>query len=220
MTYYHHIRREIQPLLPKSASQILEVGAGAGGTLGWLKTIYPKAETTGVELNPELQDDLKKNVDLVIIGRVEECLPESKTFDLILLLDVLEHLPDSTNVLQRIGKLLKKGGRVIVSVPNVAHLSVLLPLLLRRRFNYQNAGILDRTHVRFFVEDTAIKLLNDANLIATSGLLSGLQGRKSKLLDRFSFGLLRHYLTKQYIMVGESRDGHFNQRKIQWQIAE
>jgi 2-polyprenyl-3-methyl-5-hydroxy-6-metoxy-1,4-benzoquinol methylase len=220
MDYYHFVRREIEPLLPKSPNRILEVGAGAGDTLKWLKTIYPKAETTAVELNPDLLDELKQNADVAVIGQIDETFTELKTYDLILLLDVLEHLPDSTTTLRKLSKLLEPGGQVIVSVPNIAHLSVSVPLLLKRRFNYQDSGILDRTHLRFFVEDTAIKLLNDANLIVTSGLISGLQGPKAKLLDLVSFGLLRHHLAKQYIMLGQPADSKIVQEKIRWTVSQ
>jgi 2-polyprenyl-3-methyl-5-hydroxy-6-metoxy-1,4-benzoquinol methylase len=219
-TYYHHVRREIQPLLPKNASRILDIGAGGGNTLGWLKTIYPKAKTTGVELNPELKDELKKNADVAIFESIDECVTRLETFDLILLLDVLEHVPDSASTLQKVRQLLQAGGRIIVSVPNIAHLSVTLPLLVQRRFTYQDAGIMDRTHLRFFVEDTAVKLLNDAELVVTKGLIGGLQGPKSKLLDHLSFGLLRHHLARQYIMVGESNDSEIVQRRVKWQIAD
>jgi 2-polyprenyl-3-methyl-5-hydroxy-6-metoxy-1,4-benzoquinol methylase len=220
MDYYHFVRREIKPLLPKSPSRILEVGAGAGATLKWLKTIYPEAETTAVELNPDLLDELKQNVDVAVIGQIDETFAELKTYDLILLLDVLEHLSDSTATLRKLSKLLEHGGQIIVSVPNIAHLSISVPLLLMRRFNYQDSGILDRTHLRFFVEDTAIKLLNDANLIVTSGLISGLQGPKAKLLDLVSFGLLRHHLAKQYIMLGQLGDSKIVQEKIQWTVSQ
>ena len=220
MDYYHFVRREIKPLLPKSPDRILEVGAGAGATLKWLKTIYPEAETTAVELNPDLQDELKQNVDVAVIGQIDETFTELKTYDLILLLDVLEHLPDSTTTLRKLSKLLEPGGQIIVSVPNIAHLSVSVPLLLKRRFNYQDSGILDRTHLKFFVEDTAIKLLNDANLIVTSGLISGLQGPKAKLLDLVSFGLLRHHLAKQYIMLGQLGGSKIVQEKIRWTISQ
>ncbi|WP_298422790.1 class I SAM-dependent methyltransferase [Rhodoblastus sp.] len=219
-TYYHRVRRDIQPLLPDAASRILEVGAAAGNTLAWLKTIYPKAHTTGVELNAELKAELENTADVAIFESIEECVTRLQTFDLILLLDVLEHVPDSTRTLQRVRQLLEPGGRVIVSLPNIAHLSVALPLLTRRRFTYQDAGILDRTHLRFFVEDTAVKLLNDANLVVTKGLIGGLQGPKSKLLDQLSFGLFRHHLAKQYIMAGETADGRASQGRVSWQIAD
>lgn len=219
MSYYHHVRREIRPLLPRSASRILDVGAGSGGTLSWLKTLYPDAETTGVELNHELARELQRNADVAIVGNIDDCLPRLATFDLILLLDVLEHVPDSARTLQRIRGCLRAGGRVIVSVPNIAHLSVTVPLLMKRRFTYQDAGILDRTHLRFFVEDTAIQLLNDANLVVTMGLIGGLEGPKSRLLDNLSFGLLRHHLARQYIMVGEPKESDAVQQRVQWKVA-
>ena len=219
MNYYHFVRREIAPLLPRNATRILEVGAGAGATLKWLKSLYPLTVTTAVELNPALLDELKLNADVVIIGPIEDVFAELKTYDLILLLDVLEHLPDSTQTLRRLTKLLNAGGQVIVSVPNIAHLSVSIPLLLKRRFDYQEAGILDRTHLRFFVENTAIRLLNDADLIVTKGVISGIRGPRTKLLNFLSCGLLRHHLAKQYIMLGQLYDGKIAQQKIYWTTA-
>jgi 2-polyprenyl-3-methyl-5-hydroxy-6-metoxy-1,4-benzoquinol methylase len=220
MIYYHNVRKDIHPLLPTCAPRILDVGAGAGATLAWLKTIYPGAQTTGIELNPDLEVELKKNADVAIIGDVNECIAQLGTYDLILLLDVLEHLPDSIATLQKIRDLLRPEGSVIVSLPNVSHLSVALPLLFHRRFAYQDAGILDRTHLRFFVEESAIKLMNNADLVVTKGVLSGPKdGPKSKLLNCLSLGLLRHHLTRQYIMVGKVNEGKTVQRRVKWEIG-
>jgi 2-polyprenyl-3-methyl-5-hydroxy-6-metoxy-1,4-benzoquinol methylase len=217
MNYFHWVRREIRPLLPQSPSRVLEVGAGAGATLKWIKTLYPMSETTAVEINSGMLCELRANVDVSIIGPIDEALTQLKTYDLILLLDVLEHLPDPAATLRNLSKHLEAGGHIIVSVPNVAHLSVSIPLLLRRHFDYQDAGILDRTHLKFFVEDTAVKLLNDSNFNVIAGLISGIQGSKSKLLDVMSFGTLRHHLAKQYIMLGELTDGNFSQERVRWQ---
>ena len=219
MDYYHWVRQEIKPLLPKNPSRILEVGAGAGHTLKWIKELYPKTETTAVEINSALLQELRQNVDVPIIGPIDEALPQLKSYDLILFLDVLEHLSDPTATLRNLSKHLEANGQVIVSVPNIAHLSVSVPLLLQRRFEYQDAGILDRTHLKFFVEGTAIKLLNDANFIVTAGLVSGIQGPKSKLLDLVSFGGLRHHLAKQYIMLGQLTDGKLSQERVRWALA-
>jgi len=219
MDYYHWVRQEIKPLLPKNPSRILEVGAGAGHTLKWIKALYPKTETTAVEINSALLQELRQNVDVPIIGPIDEALPQLKSYDLILFLDVLEHLSDPTATLRNLSKHLEANGQVIVSVPNIAHLSVSVPLLLQRRFDYQDAGILDRTHLKFFVEGTAIKLLNDANFIVTAGLVSGIQGPKSKLLDLVSFGGLRHHLAKQYIMLGQLTDGKLSQERVRWALA-
>jgi 2-polyprenyl-3-methyl-5-hydroxy-6-metoxy-1,4-benzoquinol methylase len=219
MDYYHFVRREIQPLLPDVPSRILDVGAGAGATLKWLKTLYPSAETTGVELNSALSDELRQNADIAIIGDIGAAFARLATYDLILLLDVLEHVSDAKGTLELLVGLLRPGGNVIVSVPNISHLSVSVPLLLRRQFTYQDAGILDRTHRTFFVEETAVKLLNDANLVVTKGLVSGLAGPKSNLIDRLSFGFLRHHLARQYIMLGQLTASEFVQPRVRWKIA-
>lgn len=219
-SYFHHERREIRPLLPQTATNILEIGAASGQTLRWIKTIYPDAVTTGVELNSGMAAELSRNADVAIIGNVSECMPRLKTYDLILLLDVLEHLVDSASALLNVRRLLAPGGHIVVSLPNIAHLSVVIPLLFRRQFTYQDAGILDRTHLRFFVEGTAVGLMNDANLKVSKGLISGLQGRKARMLDRLSMGLLRHHLTKQYIMLGEPIDGDVCQQPVKWTVAE
>ena len=157
---------------------------------------------------------------MTIIGKIEECFSELQSYDLILLLDVLEHLVDPVGTLKRLSTLLKPGGHVIVSVPNIAHLSVSLPLLFGRRFTYTEAGILDRTHLKFFVEKTAIDLLNNANLTVIKGIVSGLGGPRSRLLNRASFGLLLHHLAKQYIMLGKLKNDDAVQKEISWIIGE
>ena len=117
MDYYHFVRREIAPLLPKACNQVLEVGAGAGATLKWLKEVYPTAETTAVELNSALFDELRLNADITVIGSIDETFSQLKSYDLILLLDVLEHLPDSIGTLRKLSKLLNVGGKVICRSP-------------------------------------------------------------------------------------------------------
>lgn len=199
MTYFEHTRREIASLLPTRLGRVLEVGCGTGATLRWLKAEHPEIETTGVEYEPAAGAVLKTNVDHALVGSITDLLPTLGTYDTILCLDVLEHLTDGDAILRGLVEHLAPGGAVLVSLPNVAHLSVAVPLLLRRRFPYADAGILDRTHVRFFVEDSVVRLMNDAGLHIEAGWLSGMQGPRAKLLDRLTFGLLRHHLTKQYV---------------------
>jgi 2-polyprenyl-3-methyl-5-hydroxy-6-metoxy-1,4-benzoquinol methylase len=218
--YFYFVRSEIRPLLPDNAVKVLDLGAGAGVTLKWIKSVFPKCHTTAVEINSALLPKLRQNVDLPIISSLDESILQlDASYDLILMLDVLEHLPDPQRTLQRFSKLLsKETGRVIVSLPNLAHLSISLPLLFKRRFEYQDAGILDRTHLRFFVEDTAIRLLNDAGLIVKKGIVNGLRGPRAKLVNRLTFGLLRHHLTKQYVMMGQPNVDCSVQTKVQWSI--
>ena len=82
-------------------------------------------------------------------------------FDFILFMDVLEHLDDPWNVLKKMKIYLKDGGFVVISVPNIANWAVRWNLLWGN-FEYGTRGILDKTHLRFFNEKSAKKLLEDA----------------------------------------------------------
>ncbi|MBN9063845.1 MAG: class I SAM-dependent methyltransferase [Rhizobiales bacterium] len=203
--YYTHVRREITPLLPASLGSVLDVGCGSGATLRWLKESHPEIKTTGVEYNPAMREALTRNVDHAHIGAIADVMPELSTYDTIFCLDVLEHVPDSDAALAGLAAKLNPGGAFIISLPNIAHYSVSLPLLLRRRFPYAGAGILDRTHLRFFVEESIVAFVNGAGLRIDEGRLSGLQGPRTKLLNAASLGLLRRYFTKQYIFRAQNR---------------
>lgn len=84
------------------------------------------------------------------------------SFDLVVLADVLEHLPDPLRVLRSVHSLLNPRARIVISVPNVAHVSVRAQLLFGR-FRYSTRGILDCTHLRFFTRRTVMELLSDSD---------------------------------------------------------
>jgi 2-polyprenyl-3-methyl-5-hydroxy-6-metoxy-1,4-benzoquinol methylase len=85
-----------------------------------------------------------------------------RKFDRALLLDVLEHLVRPENLLAETKEVLKENGRLIVSVPNVANVTVRL-MLLMGKFDYTERGILDRTHLRFFTRKTARRFLEEGS---------------------------------------------------------
>jgi SAM-dependent methyltransferase len=206
--YFGHSRTEIEPLLPPSADRVLEIGCSAGGTLAWLKARWPEAEFVGVDGNPDVLEGLRAIAPRSFIHDLERPLPEIGQFDLILALDILEHLKHPEEALADLASRLKHSGRIIVSVPNISHFSVLSDLILKRKFDYRDAGILDRTHLRFFTEHSALSLMQKAGLAVTSGLVNGLDGKKSKIVNTLSFGRAFHYLVKQYIMAGLPGDAH------------
>jgi 2-polyprenyl-3-methyl-5-hydroxy-6-metoxy-1,4-benzoquinol methylase len=218
-TYFHHVRTDIAPLLPVHATRILDVGAGAGRTSAWLRTLYPGCRTVALEGDPAMLGELRENTDEPHIVDLNSGIPDIGAPDLILLLDVLEHLVRPEAVLNQLTKVMAVGGTVIVSCPNVAHASVSVPLLLRARFEYQDSGILDRTHLRFFVRSSAIALMNQAGLMVHRGIRTGLGGPRARLLDRVTAGALRDHLTKQYIMAGRRAEVGETQGKVDWLAA-
>ena len=84
-------------------------------------------------------------------------------FDLVVVGDILEHLADPAGALERLVAQMAPGGRLLVSVPNVAFATVRLELLLGR-FEYRPRGIMDVTHLRFFTRSTLRRMLSGAGL--------------------------------------------------------
>jgi SAM-dependent methyltransferase len=214
--YYRFVRTDIMQLLPGSATRILDVGAGVGATSAWLRMHYKGCRTVALEGNPAAAAELSTNVDEFHIVDLNQPLPEVGAPDLVLLLDVLEHLVDPWDVLRRVAAIMAPHGTVIVSVPNIAHLSVSVPLFLYGSFAYADAGILDRTHLRFFVRNSAVALLNSAGLHVETGVRTGFEGPRTQLLDRLTLGRMRDHLTKQYILAGKRQGADARQGAVRW----
>jgi GT2 family glycosyltransferase/cyclopropane fatty-acyl-phospholipid synthase-like methyltransferase len=145
----------------KDNLNILEIGCGTGATLLEIKSRYKNCNIFGIEIckGPA---KIASNVCDTIVGNIEELelTYENKFFDYIILGDVLEHLNNPWEVLSSLKKYLKKDGYIIASIPNIMHVSVMRNLA-QGNFSYTDAGILDRTHLRFFTLKEIQKLFND-----------------------------------------------------------
>ena len=96
-------------------------------------------------------------------------------------------------------KALRPGGSLIVSVPNINNLIVVVPLVFRGRFEYQDAGVLDRTHLRWFTRKSAIELAtcSGMKLEATSANFSG---RRNRYANNVTLGLFERFFASQFKM--------------------
>jgi len=140
----------------------LDVGA-ADGFLAELLT-RQGWQVTALERDPAQAAKARGRCHEVIVTDLDEAAPRLQgLFDAIVYGDVLEHLSDPLPVLVALDRALAADGRVIVSVPNVAHLWVRFSLALGR-WDYADRGILDRTHLRFFTKRSFAALLRDAGL--------------------------------------------------------
>ncbi len=150
---YTLVREDLLSLIPdKDLSEVLDVGCANGATGRVLKQRFPGSRVTGIELDPLLAEEARTCLDRVLLADALQGLEilstESRTFDLVLCGDVLEHLPDPWAALRLIRGLTR--GCVIVSLPNVAHYSTIWSLFAGKRWPYRDRGIHDRTHLRFF----------------------------------------------------------------------
>lgn len=158
--HYSAPRAELLPLVPSSATRVLDVGCGAGGFGRSLLAVRPAVELWGVEANPEAAALAAADYQRVVVGLFPDASPELPTqyFDLICFNDVLEHMLDPQSAVGAATAHLARGGSLFASIPNVRHFSVLWPLLTRGRWDYADDGLLDRTHVHFFTRATMVEL--------------------------------------------------------------
>jgi 2-polyprenyl-3-methyl-5-hydroxy-6-metoxy-1,4-benzoquinol methylase/uncharacterized coiled-coil protein SlyX len=142
---------------------VLEVGPATGYVTKILKE--RGCRVWCIEYDPEAARVAAEFCERMVVANIEtiDFLREfrKERFGVVTFGDVLEHLVDPLGVLIRVKDVLKPSGCVVASVPNVAHGSVRLSLLAGR-FDYQEAGLLDRTHLRFFTEESLGKLFRDA----------------------------------------------------------
>jgi 2-polyprenyl-3-methyl-5-hydroxy-6-metoxy-1,4-benzoquinol methylase len=216
--YFETLRDEIEPLVPTSLALVMDVGCGAGVTSSWLKQIRPDITTVGVEIDESIAATAAKVVDTVLVVDLDKGLEPLRGYtgrvDLLLLMDVLEHLRDPWTRLTEFRDLLTPTGVVIASIPNVRNLKVLRPLLLKGQWQYQSSGILDRTHLRFFTRGTVLELFAGAGYEIQKLAFTGpLQASRIKSLagglafvgNKMLGGLLRDFLAHQYVVRAVAR---------------
>src|SRR6185436_17976598 len=101
--------------------QVLEVGTATGYLTAEMKKLGCKV--TGVEQDPEMAEIAQQYCQKMLVGDVETLEFEGQgRFDAVILGDVLEHVRNPKEVLQRLSGLLKPGGQVLMSLPNVANI--------------------------------------------------------------------------------------------------
>jgi 2-polyprenyl-3-methyl-5-hydroxy-6-metoxy-1,4-benzoquinol methylase len=155
----------------RAHAKLLEaVGTGkrvldAGCSSGYLaKPLSERGNAiVGLELDPAAAHEAERYCERVLVGDVETMeLPlEPASFDVVLCGDLVEHLRDPGAALARFRPLLKAGGRLVVSTPNIANWAIRLSLLAGR-WQYTERGILDRTHTHLFTRRTLVRTIEQA----------------------------------------------------------
>jgi 2-polyprenyl-3-methyl-5-hydroxy-6-metoxy-1,4-benzoquinol methylase len=199
--YYSFVRREIAPLLPPlRKGRVLDIGCGNGDTSAWLKKIGIAGSVLGVERVPEAAEKARRRLDEVVEGDAEAVGFGDRRFDLCLCLDILEHMVDPWAFMERIGKYLAPGGVVIASIPNLRNYRVMKELVLRGRFEYRPAGILDRTHLRFFTRHSACRLMETGGLRLQAVHEKMMRKKTYRRIDRLTFGIFRDFFVSQFLL--------------------
>lgn len=213
--YFSNVRKDIISLIPSNPDQkIMEIGAGTGNTLLYIKENGLASEVMGVELMrlPHSNQE-HRLIDKFQIANIEqkEINAEQEYFDVIICADVLEHLVDPWTSLKKIAGHLKRGGLLIVSVPNIREWKTLLQIVGKGDFRYNpEGGVMDKTHLRFFCKKNILELIRSSALspiyIRPNFMLTVLrEGRKRRMINLFTLRLLEDFLTVQYLVIAKKR---------------
>lgn len=145
-------------------SRVLDVGCASGYMMRLLRDVRG-CTCVGIEAGAGVADARREGFD-VIQGMAPEAFDAARQwgpFDHVVLADVLEHTAEPEPILRAVADLLAPGGSVIVSLPNIAYALARLRVL-RGKWSYDDSGIFDRTHLRFFTISTARELLQQAGV--------------------------------------------------------
>ena len=199
-TYYSRQRAWPKHFNIKSDCKVLDIGCGTG-VLGAFFIDEYNADVTGIEILEECAEKAKKTLNQVYCKNIEEddFLHELKDFDYVIFSDSLEHLVDPEKVLRNIHKVLKKSkSNILISVPNVRNFRVLIPLIFKGDWKYEDEGLLDRTHLRFFTRKSIFRTLDTTGYQVQNVAVHLPRNSISGIVNFVTLGLFEGFLTSHY----------------------
>lgn len=201
--YYDSIRFDVLSYFDGPVDAVLEIGCGSGATLSYIKKAGLANYVVGADINSEqLVSACEHGVDKTILvnPNLHQFEFDAEVFDRILMLDVLEHMVDPWLALKDVSRFLNPDGKIILSIPNVQNLRVIVPLIFGG-WKYGDAGILDKTHLRFFTKKTVFELVESAGLRVES-VNANLETHLLPVLMNFlTFRIFERFVTVQFVLV-------------------
>ena len=143
---------DLEAFAPK---RVIELGC-AGGALGAaLKARHPTATVVGVDMGKRSVERAAVRVDRALQADLDhfdfaQAGFDRGTVDTVIAIDVLEHLVNPWRLLERMKPWLAPAAQVLACIPNMRNITIAAQLLLNGRFDYDERGLLDVTHLRFF----------------------------------------------------------------------
>ena len=199
--YFSLERQMFKDAVRENSLNILDIGCGTG-ILGAYFKKNQNCNVTGIEINQKAFEAAKLNLDNVIKGNIEtlDLTLNENYFDVIIMGDVLEHLVNPITTILKITPLLKKEGRILITVPNVRNWNVLIKLIFQDSWEYADWGILDYTHMRFFTLKSAKSILKKNNIKIESAQRIIQKPSKSHVFIIFTLGLFEGFLASHIFL--------------------
>ncbi len=201
--YFRNQRHEMLDFIPAEATVFLEVGCGEGAFADHLKKtraqVGSPVEVWGVEMDPVAAAKAAAVLDRVLQGDVAKVCSDLPAghFDCLVLNDVIEHVVDPVSLIGSLRPLLKPGGFLVASLPNVRYFFNVVDLAVHGRWDYTDEGILDRTHLRFFTRSSMIRLMDECGFtVETMAGINPTGSLKFRLVNLLTF---RRWSDMQYL---------------------
>ncbi len=215
-SYFNGARVDFVNLLPQNPNaKVLEIGCGFGITGALALSEKRCGEYVGIEISDKAAAEAEKLLSRVIKGNVETLdlpFPDAH-FDAAILSEVLEHLVDPWKVVSRISPLIRKGGLIMASSPNISHYRV-ISMLLHGKWNLANSGVMDRTHLRWFTPESFKQMFEVAGFqIISLGQVAPITW-KSKIANALTFKFLKHLFVVQIKLIAQKNENTSTKVKI------
>jgi 2-polyprenyl-3-methyl-5-hydroxy-6-metoxy-1,4-benzoquinol methylase len=194
--------------LAGSPGRVLDVGCSTGYLARRL--VERGAVVVGIDSDERAAAEARAVCEEVLVGDVETMpLPFSEgSFDVVLCGDVIEHLREPEQFLTRMRSLIRPGGRIVLTTPNVANWAMRLGLLAGR-WRYTDRGILDRTHLHMFTKKTLTETLGRAGYrIVELDVTAPVPGVRSRTVERIAHAVARtrpSLLAYQFVVAATPR---------------
>lgn len=147
-------------LIP-AKSTVLDIGCSTG-TFGERLIKEKQCTVDGIEIDERDLKAARQKLRKVYNIQIEtEDIKVDDKYDIVFFGDVIEHLARPAQALNKVHALLKPGGRLVFSIPNITHMSVRL-MLMSGKIKYGRTGLLDETHLHFYSQEEVYRVLNEA----------------------------------------------------------
>lgn len=206
-SYFSRARADFVDRLPHDPSAaILEAGCGTGATGALALQQRRCGRYVGIELFEGAAAEAREVLSDVITGNVETLDFDWKpaSFDAVIYSEVLEHLADPGKVLKKLARFVRPGGLLLASSPNISHWRVIRELSMGR-FQLQDQGVFDRTHLRWFTPQTFTAMIEEAGFtVHDVGPVTAFSAR-TKFISQITGGRFDHLFMTQIAVLAVKR---------------
>lgn len=158
---HEHHNPDLLRFIPSTSKNIVEIGCSSGALAREFKKMNPDCQYLGVDIDQSYTELAKRYCDKVMVLNLDDATAEfyieNRHQDAWIFGDTLEHLKDPWKVLDNIRAVISTQGSIVACIPNAQHWSLQARLSVGD-FRYQESGLLDKTHLRWFTRQTIIEM--------------------------------------------------------------